>query len=70
MKIKEPTFHSSTIKQLGDRVKILRHPADESRGYVFGTVTHRPPSDELIVMWDEKLPYLPNPSSTFPAILV
>jgi len=63
-------FHPYTYKYEGDRVKIPIHPADESRGYVSGTVIHRAPSDELIVQWDEKLPYLPNPSPIFPAILI
>jgi hypothetical protein len=63
-------FHPYTNKLEGDRVKVPIHPADESRGYVFGTVIHRPPSDELIVQWDEKLPYMPNPSFILPAILI
>lgn len=63
-------FHPYTTKQEGDRVKIPRHPLDESRGYYFGTVIHRPPSDHFLVQWDEDIPYLPNPSFTTPAILI
>ena len=49
-----PPFHPLTVKKEGDRVKMLRHPADESRGYYYGTVIPIPMHDYLKVRWDEK----------------
>ena len=64
-------FHPLTTKMEGDRVKTPRHPADESRGLYYGTVIHgKRLHDELLIRWDENIPYMPNPSSTLPAILV
>lgn len=64
-----PPFHKLHKKKLGDRVKIPRHAADESRGYYYGTVIHgrrafEDPSEfdlsgkGLIVAWDEYIPFL------------
>lgn len=63
-------FHEYTHKQIGDRVKVPKHPADHSKGYFFGTVIHRGPSDNLLVQWDENIPYMSNPSPILPAILI
>lgn len=74
------TFHKFHKKALGDRVKILRHAADESRGYYYGTVIHGsfsfdisaflPGGDQLIVEWDEPVPFLGKYSGTIVAIKV
>jgi hypothetical protein len=63
-------YHPMTTKKIGDRVKVPKHPADYSRGYFFGTVIHRGPSDNLLVQWDENIPYMSNPGPLMPAILV
>jgi hypothetical protein len=42
---------------------IPRHPADESRGYYFGTI-----SPDGKVHWDEAIPYLDRITATFPSI--
>lgn len=73
-----PPFHKLHKKKLGDRVKIPRHPADESRGYHYGTVINGcrhfdgPTFDltgkGLIVEWDEDIPFLGKYSDLFVAI--
>ena len=74
---KAPPFHQLHPKILGDRVKIPRHAADESRGFYYGTVIQGRirfdreinfDSDGLIVEWDEHVPYLGKYSETFCAI--
>jgi hypothetical protein len=74
------TFHKFHKKALGDRVKIPRHAADESRGYYYGTVIHgtfdwdttkfMPGGNDLIVEWDEPVPFLGKYSGTMVAIKV
>ena len=74
-----PPFHKLHKKKLDDRVKIPRHPADESRGYYYGTVINgrRCLFDEsefeligkgLIVEWDEDIPFLGKYSDLSTAI--
>jgi hypothetical protein len=72
-----PPLHKCRPKVLGDRVKIPRHPADESRGFHYGTIIHGrklfdgefiPEGPGLIVEWDEHIPYLGSYSDTFVAI--
>jgi hypothetical protein len=73
-----PPFHKFHKKKLGDRVKIPRHPTDESRGYYYGTVIRGrfifdlgqfvPGGKELIVEWDEPVPFLGKYSGTMVAI--
>jgi hypothetical protein len=65
-----PPFHPQTTKMIGDRVKMPRHPADESRGWYYGTVFHQAPSDRLKVRWDEDIPYCSRITDTYIAILV
>lgn len=44
-------FHPFTTKKVGDRVKILRHPASgDADGYYYGTLT------EAGVVFDEVVP--------------
>lgn len=63
-------FHPMTTKKIGDRVKVPRFATDETRGYHYGTVEHRPLRDELIVVWDQPIPYMGSKYSTiYPAIL-
>jgi hypothetical protein len=74
------TFHKFHKKKLGDRVKLPRHAADESRGYYYGTVIHGtfdfeiakfiPGGNELIVEWDEAIPFLGKYSGTMIALTV
>jgi hypothetical protein len=73
-----PPFHKLHKKKLDDRVKIPRHAADESRGYYYGTVIHGkfafevgqflPGGNQLIVEWDEPVPFLGKYSGTMVAI--
>jgi hypothetical protein len=73
-----PPFHKLHKKKLGDRVKIPRHAADESRGYYYGTIIRGrfafeigqfvPGGTELIVEWDEPVPFLGKYSGTVVAI--
>jgi hypothetical protein len=73
-----PPFHKHHAKKLGDRVKIPRHAADESRGYYYGTVIRGkfifdigqfvPGGTELIVEWDDPVPFLGKYSGTMVAI--
>ena len=75
-----PPFHKFYKKHLGDRVKIPRHAADESRGYYhgivingtfdFGIAKFMPGGKELIVEWDEPVPFLGKYSGTMVAIKV
>jgi hypothetical protein len=62
-----PPFHPLRIKLPGDRVKLPRHAADESRGYYYGTVVRGkvswygaliPDAHGLCIQWDEPVPYL------------
>jgi hypothetical protein len=78
--MKAPPFHKFHKKKLGDRVKLPRHAADESRGYHYGTVIHGAflddagfmPSvgNDLIVEWDHPIPFLGKYSGTIVAIRV
>lgn len=61
-----PPFHKFHKKKLGDRVKIPRHAADESRGYYYGTVDIA--AKGLIIKWDEDVPFLGKYSNLFTAI--
>jgi hypothetical protein len=71
-----PPFHKFRPKLVGDRVKIPRYPTDESRGYYYGTVIFgrrtfegfMPGGNELIVEWDEAVPYLGKYSATIVSI--
>jgi hypothetical protein len=73
-----PPFHPFRVKLLGDRVKIPRFPTDESRGYYHGTVIRGrilsdrvlllENGDDLIVEWNEPVPYLGKYSATNVAI--
>ena len=67
------------MKFIGDRVKIPRFPADESRGYYHGTIVQgrrifddefrfEPGSKDLVVEWDERVPFLGKYSETIVAI--
>jgi hypothetical protein len=60
-----PPFHPLTPKQPGDRVMVPRHPADESRGYYYGTVTSNGK-----VIWEQPIPFMPRVTDTFPAISI
>ena len=78
--MKPPPFHKFHKKLLGDRVKIPRHAADESRGYYDGTVIHgtfdfeiarfMPGGNQLIVEWDHPVPFLGKYSGIIVAIKV
>ena|SRR5258705_515497 len=78
--MKPPPFHKLHKKFFGDRVKIPRHAADESRGYHYGTVMHgtfdveiarfMPGGNELIVEWDDPVLFLGKYSGTMVAIKV
>jgi hypothetical protein len=65
-----PPFHQLTTKKEGDRVKILRHPADESRGWYYGTVFHQALTDSLRVRWDEDIPFCSKVTDINIAIIV
>jgi hypothetical protein len=64
------TFHPLTTKQIGDRVKIHKHPASGTDSYFYGTVIHRPLHDHLEVEWDKVIPYLGKYTTTYCSILV
>lgn len=71
-----PPFHKLHRKKLGDRVKIPRHAADESRGYYYGIVINGCQTFDgfdiaakgLIIKWDEDVPFLGKYSNLFTAI--
>lgn len=72
-----PPFHPLTEKKAGCRVKIARHPADESRGFIFGTVTKTGFYYEkdnaipaVVVKWDEPVSYLPGTGKVVAAYCV
>jgi hypothetical protein len=79
MKEPEPPRHPLRMKFIGDRVKLPRFPTDESRGYYYGTIIHGrrisddeflPGGKDLVVEWDEHVPFLGKYSEPIVAISV
>lgn len=69
---KPPPFHPIRTKFPGDKVKVPRFATDESRGYYYGTVIRgtrlSDDDNQLVVEWDEPVPYLGKYSETVVAI--